>query len=50
MTGTTLRITKKKFQDEELQHELFLTLRKKIKKRNAFAINMSTDKNLCTTV
>ena len=24
-TGTTLRITKKNFQDEELPHELFLT-------------------------
>ena len=24
-TGTILRITKKKFQDEELPHELFLT-------------------------
>ena len=27
--GTTLRITKKKFQDEELLHELFLTTRQK---------------------
>ena len=36
-TGTTLRITKKNFQDEKLPHELFITI------RNAFANNMSTD-------
>ena len=30
-TGATLRITKKKFQDEELPHELFVTTRQKIK-------------------
>ena len=29
-TGTTLRIAKKNFQDEELPHELFLTKRKKV--------------------
>ena len=51
-TGTTLRITKKNFQDEELSHELFLTTRQKAKIRNAFANNMSTDikllvKNSC---
>ena len=46
-TGTTLRITKKKFQDEELPNELFLTTRQKAEKRNAFANNMSMDmKNL----
>ena len=43
MTGTTLRITKKKFQDEELPDELFLKTRQKAKIRNVFAINMSTD-------
>ena len=43
MTGTTLRITKKKFQDEELSHELFLTTKQKTKIRNAFGNNMSAD-------
>ena len=37
-TGTTLRITDKNFQDEELPHELFLTTRQKTKIRNAFEI------------
>ena len=46
-TGTTLRITKKNFQDEELPHELFLTTRQKIKIRNAFANNISTNTKLC---
>ena len=41
--GTTLRIIKKSFQDEELPHELFVIARQKTKKRNAFAINMLTD-------
>ena len=42
-----MRITKKKFQDEELQHELFLTTRQKAKIRNAFSKSMSTDIKLC---
>ena len=42
-TGTTLRITKKNFQYEELPHELFLTTRQKTKIRNTFASSMSTD-------
>ena len=42
MTKTTLRITKQKFQDEKLPHELFQRRRQK-KIRNAFANNMSTD-------
>ena len=42
-TGTTLRTTKENFQNEELPHELFLTTRQKIKIRNAFANNMSSD-------
>ena len=42
-TGTTLRITKKTFQAEELPHELFLTTRQKTKMRNAFTNKMSTD-------
>ena len=42
-TGTTLRITKNKYQDnEELPHESFLTTKKK-KEGNVFAKNMSTD-------
>ena len=41
--GTTLRLTKKTFQDQELPLELPLTTRQKIKIRNAFANNMSTD-------
>ena len=43
ITGETLRITKKNFQDEELSHKLFLTTRQKTKLRNAFANNMSPD-------
>ena len=42
-TGTALRIAKKKIEDEELPHALFLTTRQKTKIRNAFANNMSTD-------
>ena len=38
--GTTLRITKKKVQDEDFPHELFFTTRQKTRKRNAFANNM----------
>ena len=41
--GTTLRITKKNFQDEEFQHELFLTTREKTTIRHAFTNNISTD-------
>ena len=42
-TGTTLRVTKKSFQDEELLHKLFLTTRQKTSVRNAFAINILTE-------
>ena len=42
-TGTTLRITKKNFQDEELPCELSITAKQKTKIRNAFASNMLTD-------
>ena len=42
-TGPILWINKKNFQDEELQHKLFLTTRRITKIRNAFANNMSTD-------
>ena len=37
-TGTTLRITKKNFQDEELSHELFLTTRQKTKRRDPLTV------------
>ena len=42
-TGAVLRINKKNFQDKELPHELFLTIRQTTKIRNALANNMSTD-------
>ena len=42
-TGATLRLSKKKFGDEELPHELFLTTGQTTKLRNAFANNRSTD-------
>ena len=40
---TILRLSKKNFKDEELPHELFLTIRQITKIRNAFVNNMSTD-------
>ena len=48
-TGTTLRLIKKNFEDEELPHELFLTRKQTTKVRNAFANNMSTDIKLSKT-
>ena len=45
-TGTTLRITFKIFNGNNLPHELLLTTRQKTKVRNAFNNNMSTDLNL----
>ena len=44
--GKTLRITNKTFQDEELPHELYLTLRQKNKIKIVFTNNMSTDTKL----
>ena len=41
--GTTLRLNKKNFADEELPHELFITTRQTTKLRNAFANNMTPD-------
>ena len=41
--GTTLRLNKKKFEDEEFPHKLFLTTRQTTKIINTFAYNMSTD-------
>ena len=48
-TGTTLRLNKENIEDEELLHELFLTIRQKTKIRNAFANNMSTNIKLSRT-
>ena len=48
-TRTTLKLTEKNFEDEELSHELFLTTRQTTKIRNAFANNMSTDIKLSKT-
>ena len=42
-TGTILRLNKKKFEDEDLPHELFLTTRQTPKIGNAFANDMSLD-------
>ena len=41
-----IRINKKKFQNEELSYELFLTTRQKTKIRNFIAKNMSADVKL----
>ena len=43
MTGTIVRLNKKKFEDEELSHKLFLAIRQTTKIRSAFVNNMSTD-------
>ena len=45
-TGTTLRISFKMFNGNNLPHELLLTTRQKSKLRNAFNNNMSTDLKL----
>ena len=45
-TGTTLRISLKMFNGNDLPHELLLTTRQKAKLRNAFNNNMSTDLKL----
>ena len=42
-TGTTLRISLKMFNGNNLPHELLLTTRQKTKLRNALNNNMSTD-------
>ena len=41
-TGTTLRMSLKMFDENDLPHELLLTARQKTKLRNAFNNNMST--------
>ena len=48
-TGTTLRITKKTIQDEELPHELLLATGQKTEIRNTFASSMSTSVKLSKT-
>ena len=45
-TGTTLRISLRMFNGNNLPHELLLTTRQKTKVRNAFNNNMSTDLKL----
>ena len=45
-TGTTLRISLKMFNENNLPHELLLTTRQKTKARNAFNNNTSTDLKL----
>ena len=45
-TGTTLRISLKMFNGNDMPHELLLTTRQKTKLRNAFNNNMSTDLKL----
>ena len=44
--GTTLRMRLKMLDGDDLPHELLLTTRQKIKLRNAFNNNMSTDLKL----
>ena len=45
-TGTTLRMSLKMFNGNDLSHELLLTVRQKAKLRNAFNNKMSTDLKL----
>ena len=45
-TGTTLRISLKMLNGNDLPHELLLITRQKTKLRNAFNNNMSTDLTL----
>ena len=45
-TRTTLRITKKYFQDKELSHELIFTKKQKTKIRNVFINNTWVDRKL----
>ena len=46
-TGTTLRMSLKIFDENDLPHELLLTTRQKAKLRNAFNSNMQADIKLC---
>ena len=49
-TRTTLRISLKIFNGNNLSHELLLTTRQKTKLRNAFNNNMSTDLKLSNSI
>ena len=42
-TGKLLRLSKKNFEDEEMQHELFLRTRQTTKTGHSFANDMSSD-------
>ena len=44
--GTTLRISLKMFNGNDLWHDLLITTRQKIKLKKAFSNNMSTDLKL----
>ena len=46
-TGTTLRMSSKMLDGNDLPHELWLITQQKTKLRNAFNNNMSTDIKLC---
>ena len=48
-TRTTVRISSKMFDGNDLPHELLLTTRQKAKTRNAFNNDMSTDLKLSKT-
>ena len=48
-TGTTLRMSLKMFNGNDLPHELLLTRRQKTKLRNSFNNNVSTDLKLSKT-
>ena len=48
-TGAMLRLNKKNFEEEELTHEFFLTVRQITKIRNAFAHKISRDIRLSKT-
>ena len=45
-TRTTLRMSLKMFDGDNLPHEMLLTIRQKAKLRNSFNSNMSTDLKL----
>ena len=45
-TGTTLRMSLKMFDGNDLPHEMLLTIRQKAKLRNSFNSNMLTDLKL----
>ena len=44
-----MKITKRNFEDEEMTHQLFKTIRQETKRRNAYVNNISTDIKLSKT-